>query len=488
MPKDFFKVQHCKSLLELKPGAKIHVIGVAGVAMAQLAVALSKKGFQVSGSDKDFWEPMGSLLRSSKVKLCTLYKREHVPLDADLVVIGNAISYGNDEVAVVEENNLPYTCFPKALHETVIDGRHSIVVSGTHGKTTTTALTAFLLNQTKQDPSYFIGGATTDLPESLHAGKGHESVVEGDEYDSAFFAKVPKFSFYKPNTCIVNAIEFDHADIYANVDVIKKEFDTLVRSMGAADVAICATDFPHVAELAKIWRKEAACRVISFGESEDADVRMHVRTPKGMSQVADFSSKEFGNFTLEIPMPGAYNAKNAVAAYVAARLRGVSHQELAKALTQFSRVKRRQEVRVDGPITLVEDFAHHPTAVFETLSGIRESFPNRRIWAVFEPRSNTSRRKVFQKDYVRAFTLAQRALLSHVEAKSIDADQQLLDVKQLAADISAAGTPTVVPGLAPEIFALLEAEMLPGDVVVIMSNGAFGGLIQLLETHLREKQ
>jgi UDP-N-acetylmuramate: L-alanyl-gamma-D-glutamyl-meso-diaminopimelate ligase len=485
MPKNYFKTSNCHSLLSLKKSAKIHVIGVSGVAMAQLAIALSKQGYTVSGSDKDFWEPMGSLLKASRIKLCTLYKREHVPLDADLVIIGNAISYGNEEVAVVEEHNLPYTCFPKALHETVISGKHSIVVTGTHGKTTTTALTAFLLAKTSEDPSYFIGGATSDLPESLHAGKGPISVVEGDEYDSAFFAKVPKFSFYEPNTCIVNAIEFDHADIYENVDMIKKEFDTLVRAMKKDDVAVCAIDFLHVAELAKEWSKSAACKVVTFGESEKADVRLISRKPKGLGQMAGFRSKEFGDFTLELSMPGAYNAKNALAAYIALRLRGISHQALATALPKFTRVKRRQEIRFDGKITLVEDFAHHPTAVYETLSAIRESFPKRRVWAVFEPRSNTSRRKVFQQDYIRAFSLADRVLLNLVEAKSIDADQALLDVRQLAEDITKSGTPTAVPGLAPEIQAVLEKEMKDGDVVVVMSNGAFGGLIQKLEEYLR---
>ncbi|MBX7143952.1 MAG: UDP-N-acetylmuramate dehydrogenase [Oligoflexia bacterium] len=488
MPKDFFKIDNCRSISSLKPGAKIHVIGVAGVAMAQLAIQLAKQGFNVSGSDKDFWEPMGSLLKKSNVQTKHLYKREHVPLDADLVVIGNAVSYGNDEVCVVEEKNLPYTCFPKALFETVISGRHSIVVSGTHGKTTTTALTAFVLSQISQDPSYFIGGASQDLPESLHAGRGKFSVVEGDEYDSAFFAKVPKFTFYKPNTCIVNAIEFDHADIYPDVEAIKREFDGMVRKMTGADLAICAVDFPHVAQLVTNWKETSAAKILTFGESSSADVRLVGRKPLGFSQHVSCASKAWGNFELLVPMSGSYNAKNAIAVYIACRSLGFEHQQIAQAISKFQRVKRRQEVRFDGKgVTLIEDFAHHPTAVLETLQGIREAFPQRRLWAVFEPRSNTSRRKVFQDDYIKAFTIADLALLAKVEQKSIDSGHELLDVSTLADKISDSGTPTRCPGLAPEIQAILEKEVASGDVVVIMSNGAFGGLISAFEASLRAR-
>lgn len=488
MPKDFFKTQNCRSIASLKAGAKIHVIGVSGVAMAQLAIQLAKHGFNVSGSDKDFWEPMGSLLKKSNVSTKHLYKREHVPLDADLVVIGNAISYGNDEVAVVEENNLPYTCFPKALFETVIANHHSIVVSGTHGKTTTTALTAFVLSQISNDPSYFIGGASQDLPESLHAGRGQFSVVEGDEYDSAFFAKVPKFSFYKPNTCIVNAIEFDHADIYPDVEAIKREFDGMVRGMTAQDLAVCAIDFPHVAQLCARWKEDTKAKVITFGESLDADVRLIERKASGFSQQVRCVSKQWGEFSLDVPMSGAYNAKNAVAVYITCRSLGFKHAEICSAIKKFQRVKRRQEIRFDQDgITLIEDFAHHPTAVLETLQGIREAFPDRRLWAIFEPRSNTSRRKVFQDDYIKAFTVADQALLARVEQKSIDSGHELLDVSTLAEKISTAGTPTRCPGVAPEIQAILEKEVRSGDVVVIMSNGAFGGLIASYETSLRAR-
>lgn len=488
MPKSYFTIQNVTSLNALSRGARIHVIGVAGVAMAQLAVELTKQGFLVSGSDKDFYEPMGSLLRNSSVTLYQGYAESNVPPKVDLVVIGNAVSYGNPEVTVVEEQNLPYTCFPRILHETIISGKRSIVVTGTHGKSTTTALLASTLLKLGGDPSYFIGGIAQDLPMSLARGKGDFSVVEGDEYDSAFFAKVPKFSFYQPDICIINAIEYDHADIYSDVESIIKEFRGMLQKLPAHGIALCCTDYPHVNNLVDELRDKIPAKLITFGCSKDADISITSRRQVGLTQQVDARSKEHGEFSFSIPLSGVYNAKNALVAVVIAAMCGYSLKDATTAIATFKAVKRRQEVRYDkNGVTLIEDFAHHPTAVHETLSGMREAFPGRKIWGVFEPRSNTSRRKVFQEPYIAAFSGADHVVLCQVASREVDANCDLIDVETLSAQIKERGTPSECLPDAKAIEEFLLREVGANDVIVLMSNGAFGGLPLSLERALIDR-
>ena len=488
MPKTHFSIDRVTSLNSLPRGSRIHVIGVAGVAMAQLAVELTKQGYLVSGSDKDFYEPMGSFLRNSSVTLFKGYAADNVPPSVDLVVIGNAVSYENPEVQVVEQRNLRYSCFPRMLHETIISGKRSIVVTGTHGKSTTTALIASTLLKLGGEPSYFVGGIAQDLPRSLARGEGAYSVVEGDEYDSAFFAKVPKFSFYHPDICVVNAIEYDHADIYANVESIVKEFRTMLETMPPHTTALCCTDYPHVEKLVDELRGKTACRFVTFGCREDADIALVSRKQVGLTQQVTARSSSYGELSFSIPLSGVYNAKNALVAVVVAMMGGYSLEEAAGAVATFKSVKRRQEVRYDKHgVTLIEDFAHHPTAVLETLTGIREAFPSRKMWAVFEPRSNTSRRKVFQEPYISAFRNADEVVLCHVVSREIDANLELIDVDTLSAKITEQGTPShcLVDAKAIETFLL--NTIGSNDVIVVMSNGSFGGLPQSLEGALRAR-
>lgn len=488
MPKTHFTVDNCTSLDSLPKGARIHVVGVCGVAMAQLSIELAERGYRVTGSDKEFYEPMGGLLKSSKVETFTGYAAENVPAEVDLAIIGNAISYGNPEVDVIEQRNLPYTCFPKILGETLIGDRHSIVVSGTHGKSTTTALIASLLRRLNADPSYFVGGVAQDLPSSFHVGAGTFSVVEGDEYDSAFFAKVPKFTFYRPMSCIVNAIEYDHADIYPDLESIEREFTKLALAVPANGVIYAAIDFPVVERLLPMWREKTAVPIVTFGVHERADVRIVARKQEGFTQSVRAERKDGPPLEFEIPIPGLYNAKNALVSMLTLERCGFPVAGIAEALTHFKPVKRRQEIRFDkGGVTLIEDFAHHPTAVDETLRGIREAFPTRTLWAVFEPRSNTSRRKVFQNDYVRAFKTADRAVLCQVAARAIDTGIQLIDVAELSGEIDKEGTPSVCLPDAAAIEKHVLEQVKNNDVILVMSNGSFGGLIQNLEDRLRER-
>jgi UDP-N-acetylmuramate: L-alanyl-gamma-D-glutamyl-meso-diaminopimelate ligase len=495
MPKDFFSVSRTTSLHSLKAGAKIHVIGVCGVAMAQLSVALTERGFVVSGSDKEFYEPMKSLLAKSAVQTKTGYQKENVPSDADLVVIGNAISYGNPEVDVVEEKGLPYTLFPKILQEVAIAGKHSIVVTGTHGKSTTTALIATLLLQDSKDPSYFVGGIAQALPQSLAVGKGGFSVVEGDEYDSAFFAKVPKFSFYTPDTVVVNAIEYDHADIYASVEVIEQEFTKLVTGLPKTGTAICCIDFPRVKKLVSEWKETAQCEILTFGADKDADFVIVERETTGFSQKVTVSGPGLGGCTFELPMVGEYNARNALAAIVVSQIVGMELGKVVEYLAQFKAVKRRQEVRArENGVVLIEDFAHHPTAVAQTVEAIREAFPSARLWAVFEPRSNSSRRKVFQEEYIKAFKKADYAILKNVQARASDSGLELIDVRLLSESIAASGVSSVCLDDVNAIRDFLWKEIPRTgsdsnvrDVIFVMSNGSFDGLNELLQKDLLER-
>jgi UDP-N-acetylmuramate: L-alanyl-gamma-D-glutamyl-meso-diaminopimelate ligase len=489
VPKDFFSVAATTSLASLTSGAKIHVIGVCGVAMAQLAIALTERGFEVSGSDKEFYEPMKSLLGVSAVKLCVGYARDNVPTDAALVVIGNSISYGNPEVAVVEEQDLPYTCFPKILQEVAIVGRHSIVVTGTHGKSTTTALLASILLHHGQAPSYFVGGVAQGLPHSLAVGTGPFSVVEGDEYDSAFFAKVPKFSFYTPDTAIVNAIEYDHADIYENIEAIESEFTKLIESLHTTGRAVCCIDFPRVKKLVEAWRQSVRCNIVTFGVDKDADFAITNRSMDGMSQVVTVRTPTGESIPFFIPMIGEYNARNATAAFVVSEIVGLPRETTLEALKVFKSVKRRQELRAirDG-VALIEDFAHHPTAVQQTIAAVRDSFPQAKLWAIFEPRSNTSRRKVFQQEYINAFQAADAAIFKDVTARAVDTGVELIEVSTLSDDIDVSGTPSVC---LPDVSAIREylwrnlerknGALEVSDVIVVMSNGSFDGLNDLLQ-------
>jgi UDP-N-acetylmuramate: L-alanyl-gamma-D-glutamyl-meso-diaminopimelate ligase len=323
---------------------------------------------------------------------------------------------------------------------------------------------------------------------SLARGEGKWSVVEGDEYDSAFFAKVPKFSFYTPDTAIVNAIEYDHADIYPDVESIVREFRGLLVNLPASGTAYCCVDYPHVRKLVEELRGSIKAQVVTFGCGPDADVYIESRTQEGLSQRVRAVSKALGPMEFSIPQSGIYNAKNALVTLLVALQEGFKREAAIQALSTFRAVKRRQEVRFNkAGVVLIEDFAHHPTAVDETLSGLREAFPTKKMWAVFEPRSNTSRRKVFQDSYVKAFRSADCAIVCDVESRSIDAHQELMDVGTLVREVEATGVRAVMLQNAQAIEEFLLREIGDDDLIVVMSNGSFGGLPQVLEERLRAR-
>jgi UDP-N-acetylmuramate: L-alanyl-gamma-D-glutamyl-meso-diaminopimelate ligase len=477
MPKEYFSVKNISSLASLKPGARIHVIGVAGVAMAQLAILLTDQGFNVSGSDKEFYEPMGGLLKKSKVQLFEGYSASNISSDVDLVVIGNAVSYGHPEVAICEERVLPYTCFPAALYEAVIKGHHSIVIAGTHGKSTTTAMVASTLSKMGESPSYFVGGVAQDLPSGLARGDGRFSVVEGDEYDSAFFAKIPKFKFYKPDTAIINAIEFDHGDIYPNLDAIKREFDDLVEAVPADGLIVACTDFEEVKKAIPSWQIKTKARIVTFGEDDSATYRITSRSPNGGFQVVTVKSPT-GKILINVPAIGSYNARNALATVIALTEQGFKLDRVLEALKTFRSVKRRQEIiYADDRVAILEDFAHHPTAVSQTLRAVAETFPGYEIWAAFEPRSATSRRKIFQDEYIEALKSANRVFIKTVESRgAVDSGIEFMDVDVMCESLRNYKVEATALLNGDAIFAELTKASQKQRIIVLMSNGAFDNL------------
>ncbi len=480
MPKDYFKTENCTALNQLPVGAKIHLIGVCGVAMGQLAVALVKQGYQVSGSDQAFYEPMGSFLKSNHLELFTGYHANNIKADYDLIVIGNAISYGHPEVDRVEELGLPYTCFPKLLAELVIAGRTSIVVTGTHGKTTTSALVAQALKLLSPASAYFIGGVVKTLPLSLEADNGKFCVVEGDEYDSAFFAKVPKFSFYPADICIINAVEFDHADIYDSLDDINKEFKQLVTNLKPSSYLLACLDFPNLKNLIQNWKNDSELKLITFGEDLAADCRITKTSYQNQKQVINFS---FQGEPLEIisNLTGSYNARNVVVAALSLYLCGFTWKEVKVALSQAEAPKRRQEKLLEKDTQLfIEDFAHHPTAVKQTLESYRAIYPDKNLWAIFEPASNTSRRKIMEQDYLAALAIADSIIFLEPKAKTNQTEVELLSTKQLCHDLISQGKRAKSYLTANEILVDLKTNLPKDSLVILMSNSSFDGLRELI--------
>ena len=447
--------------------------------MAQIAVELSQRGFEVSGSDIDFYEPMGSLLKSTKIKLFKGYEAKNITNDLDLVVIGNAVRRDNPEVVAMAKKKCAYTLFPKLFFELGISGKHSIVVAGTHGKSTTTGITASVLKGAENSPTYFVGGIINGFSSSLQCGSGAYSTVEGDEYDSAFFAKLPKFHFYKPDTLIITSIEFDHADIYPNLEAIENEFIKLIDNMPLNGQIIACIDCKNVERLVNtIWKEK---NIISYGINKNAQYILENRTFENIGE-RRYQKVKSKSIEFYIPLLGSYNAKNALASYLACKAAGINEDKIKEGFLSFRGVKRRQEIiKNSNQLIVMDDFAHHPTAVKETLAGIQEAYPEYKIICAFEPRSNTSRRKVFQESYKTSFQCADIVVLSKVAARPGDENLELFSVEELSNGIQE-NEPKKEVHVCDGAQAVLGClkRVIEGNngknLVVTMSNGAFGGI------------
>jgi UDP-N-acetylmuramate: L-alanyl-gamma-D-glutamyl-meso-diaminopimelate ligase len=455
----------------------IHFIGVCGTAMATLAALLKHKGHDVQGSDENVYPPMSTFLLSEGIRTLTGYSGDHITGKIDLVVVGNAISRGNVELEAVLDRKMRYCSLPEAVREHFLWSSRSIVIAGTHGKTTTTSLTGWLLVHGGADPSILVGGIARNLGEdgsSYRLGKGRDFVIEGDEYDSAFFDKTAKFLKYLPDIAVINNVEFDHADIYADLDAVRLAFRRLVNLVPRSGLLLLGADSPDAAAL----KNAAVSPVATFGLSGNADWRATDVTVSGSGQSFNVwhGGSRFG--TMQIPLFGVHNVRNALAAVAVAHTVAIPAATIAEGLLAFRGVKRRLEIFGEaGGVTIYDDFAHHPTAIAETLAGLRAANPHRRIWAIFEPRSASSSRRIFQKDFARAFGPADEVIIAPVFRTNL-AEGERLSPQQLVDDLRNAGQRARHAASFDDIVATIARERREGDLVVFMSNGGFGGIHQ----------
>ena len=457
---------------------RFHFIGICGTAMATFAAMLKVRGHFVQGSDHAMYPPMSDFLAREQIRLFDRYDAAHITTDIDVVIVGNAISRGNVELEDVLDRKVRFQSLPEAIREQFLWSRRSIVVAGTHGKTTTTALTGWLLTAGALDPSLLVGGIALNFDGSYRLGSGRDFVIEGDEYDSAFFDKTAKFLKYLPDIAIVANLEYDHADIYPDMESLRLAFRRFVNLVPRRGRLILGADSAEAMSL----KTFARCEVETFGLAPEADWRASGLQPDGDRIVFEVTVRGEPRGRARLPMFGAHNVRNALAAMAAGDAAGLSVDEMIRGLTDFHGIRRRLELRgeVRG-VSVFDDFAHHPTAILETLRSVRWAYPDRRIWAVFEPRSATSCRRVFQDDFARAFgeSGADEIILAAVFRSSLP-DAERLSLDELVRALRRNGQRARHIATVPEIVSTIAAEAREGDVVVIMSNGGFDGIHEKL--------
>ena len=451
---------------------RVHLIGVCGTGMASLAVLLKRRGFLVSGSDANAHPPMSTFLIANGIEPQMGYDGKRISTDIGVAVIGNAVSRGNPEVEAVLNSGIRYRSFPELLRDEFLWKKRTVVVAGTHGKTTTSSMLAWVLAEAGVDPGFAIGGIPRNFDSSCQLGNGSVFVVEGDEYDSAFFDKTAKFLKYVPKVAIVGNVEFDHADIYSDLSELRKSFRRLVSLIPSNGKVILGCDDPEASDL-----KDAAhCEIETFGSNEDADWR--AENIEYGQEITEFTVRHESKVVARValPMLGIFNVRNALAAVAAAATVGISPLVGADALSRFRGVRRRLEyVGSEDGVVVYDDFAHHPTAIRETLLGMRGSNPESRIWAIFEPRSATSCRSVFQQAFAESLALANRVIVGRVFRSNIP-DSDKLSERRLVADLTKAGVWARHLDSIEAIIGAISTEAKNGDRVIVMSNGDFGGI------------
>ena len=461
----------------------IHLIGICGTAMASLAGMLKQRGFHVTGSDAAAYPPMSDFLRDLGIPVAQPFAAKNLDPRPDLAVVGNAMSRGNVELEYLLDQRIPFCSLPQLLHDEFLVGKEVLVVAGTHGKTTTTSMLAWIFHSAGLDPSFLIGGIAENFGSSFHLGAGKHFILEGDEYDTAFFDKGPKFLHYFPDAIILTSVEFDHADIYKDLDAVETAFKRLVNLIPRRG-RIIAFDSGESVErcIAK-----AFCPVERYGSRtvdgwKITNLQFH---PDRTSWVVLKDGKVRGEF--ESPLAGEYNVWNATAAAALASAYGVPIAEIKDALKTFKSVKRRLEVKaqVNG-ITIIDDFAHHPTAIAGTLKALRGRYPAARLWAILEPRSNTLRRRILQTDLARSLALADEVVVAGVFRSEAVPENERLELPALAAEVEQNGRRARLLADADVIVQTLAPEMRSGDVIAILSNGGFGGIYEKLPARLRE--
>jgi UDP-N-acetylmuramate: L-alanyl-gamma-D-glutamyl-meso-diaminopimelate ligase len=463
----------------------IYFIGICGSAMGNAALLMRELGHDVSGSDDNIYPPMSLLLEAKGIKILPGYHAKNLDGFVGSVVIGNAMSRGNEEVETVLERRLPFVSMAELLEREVIQGKTSIVVSGTHGKSTTSSLMAWVLQSSGREPSFLIGGVPENFGQGYQARPNSKFVVlEGDEYDTAFFDKRSKFLHYLPTTLIINNIEFDHADIFSSLDEIKLAFKRLTLLVPRNGLIVVNADDKNVNEVVK----NAFAFVHSFGTSVTADVRGTNIKYTDHSSIFSVRSKENSEARFEIPLLGEFNVRNALAVISAARHHGISDEEIQRAFTSFKSIKRRLEFKGEwSGVKVYDDFAHHPTAIRETLHALRQKYPRERVIAIFEPRSNTTRRNIFQKELAACFGDANIVFISQIARLNLLAPEERLDPERVMEDLRAMGIEAYYLADAASIAEQVAQIAKPGDVAIVMSNGSFGGIHELLKEALMKK-
>jgi UDP-N-acetylmuramate: L-alanyl-gamma-D-glutamyl-meso-diaminopimelate ligase len=461
----------------------IHLIGICGTAMASLAGMLKHRGFHVTGSDAAAYPPMSDFLRDLGIPVAQPFDAKNLNPRPDLVVVGNAMSRGNVELEFLLDQRIPFCSLPQLLHDEFLVGKEVLVVAGTHGKTTTTSMLAWIFHSAGLDPSFLIGGIAENFGSSFHLGEGKHFILEGDEYDTAFFDKGPKFLHYFPDSIILTSVEFDHADIYKDLEAVETAFKRLVNLIPRRGRIIA---FDSGASVERCIAK-AFCPVERYG-SQTAE-GWKIANLKFDSTRTSWLVLRNGEAwaELESPLAGEYNVWNATAAAALAFSYGVSIEEIKAALKTFKSVKRRLEVKAQvNEITIIDDFAHHPTAIAGTLKALRGRYPGARLWAILEPRSNTLRRRVLQTDLARGLALADEVIVAGVFRSEAVPENERLELPALAAEIEQNGSRARLLADADAIVQTIAPEMRSGDVVAILSNGGFGGIYEKLPTRLRE--
>ena len=464
-----------------------HLIGICGTAMASLAGMLQARGHKVTGSDQNVYPPMSTQLEALGIQILNGYKPANADIGADCVIVGNAISRGNPELEEILNRKLTYRSQAEVVREEFIRGKRSLVVAGTHGKTTTTSIAAWIAEVGGLDPGFLVGGIVQNFEASFRVTGSDHFVIEGDEYDTAYFDKKPKFMHYLPEIAIVNNIEFDHADIYRDLEEIKFQFSRLMNLVPSNGVLIVGIDSPVVCEVLDEMDGKLFTNVETFGLSDNA--KWQARYIDFAGDITRFTvfkdGHSWGEF--ETHLIGEFNVRNCLAVMIAADAWGIPKETIQEALDTFKSVKRRMEVRgIIRGVTVIDDFAHHPTAVEETLKALRMKYTGKRLIAVFEPRTWSSRLAVFQDPYSKAFSYADYVIIAGVynTAKASELGK-VLDVDELVADIALQGKPVMSFPDADSIVQHLAPELKDGDVVAIMSNGGFGGIHEKILDHIK---
>jgi UDP-N-acetylmuramate: L-alanyl-gamma-D-glutamyl-meso-diaminopimelate ligase len=461
----------------------IHMLGICGTGMTALAQLFTEVGYLVTGSDQNVYPPMSTQLKKRGVKVNEGYKKENLKKRPDLVIVGNVITKSNPEAQEALKLGLPYRSMPQALSEFFLGERMPVVVAGTHGKSTLSTLTSWTLDVAGEDPGFFIGAVGRNFDAGARIGKGPFFIIEGDEYDSAFFDKGPKFLHYRPQVVILTSIEFDHADIYRDIDHLTDSFRQLVRLIPPDGMLIACAEYERVLQVAK----EARCKVIYYGFKEDAYSPHDIKTQEDHTHFTLRSPQQETGF--DVPLFGKHNLLNVVATLALMLESGIPSNKIQEGFDSFLGLARRQEILgQENDITIIDDFAHHPTAVRETINSVRARYPERRLWAIFEPRSNTSRRNVFQEKFIDAFTGADRVIIAGIHQPEKIPPAERLDAWKLADDLMQRGVDAHYIPDAEHILEFTLRGIDAGDVVLLMSNGDFEGIPYKLLKSIKGKR